>query len=292
MQAAANTRAEVEREQAWRSQIGVPVAACGVLYLLGGITLFSAVAHRPVVGVLQALQPALNGKASTPVSPELAGVKYLSHHTVSFIVGSLLQAIGLAVLTLVLMFLMRATRTRAPGVLRAAGYLVPAGGIGAAAVTIAHAVVEAIHWHQIAVGHNHTIKHIEDTLTYGALNLTIAVIELLALLALVVGMIMVLLNATRVGLMPRWMRGLGIVGAIILLPIFAASYEFDVLPTAWMVFMGFMLIGKLPSGAPPAWDAGRAIPWDTAGMGAVDAVDENGGPAAGRRSRRRGAGRR
>jgi hypothetical protein len=292
MAAAANTHAGVEREQAWRSQIGVPVAACGVLYLLGGITLFSAVAHRPVVGVLQALQPALNGKASTSVSPELAGVKYLSHHTVSFIAGSLLQAIGLAVLALVLVFLTRATQARAQGVLRAAGYLVRAGGAGAAAVTIVHAVVEAIHWHQITTGHNHTIKHIEDTLTYGALNLAIAAIELLALLALVIGMVMVLLAATRVGLMPRWLRGLGIVGAIILLPIFSASYEFDVLPTAWMVFMGFMLIGKLPSGAPPAWDSGRAIPWDT-GVGAVADTDgANGATATGRSSRRRRAGRR
>jgi hypothetical protein len=288
----------IEREQKWRDKLGVPTAAGGVLYLLGGVTIFGAVAGRPVVGVLQALQPALNGKATTLVSPRTAGVRYLSHHALSFIVGSLLQSVGLAVLTIMLIFLINATRARVPGVLRAARVLVPVGGGGAALLAVVHAIVEEIHTHEFVVGHNHTTKAIENTITYGAVNVTIAILELFALLALVVGMVLTVLAVARAGLIPRWMRIVGIVAAVIFLPIFAASYELDVVPAAFMAFVGILIMGKLPGGDPPAWASGEAVPWPATGglmgggAGAADGGDGNGAVGTTRGSRRKRAGRR
>jgi hypothetical protein len=293
-----DTARQIEREQWWRNKVAVPTAAGGVLYLLGGVTIFGAVAGRPVVGVLQALQPALNGKATSSVTPRLAGVRYLSSHYFSFISGSVLQAIGLAVLTVMLVFLMNATRARSEGAVRAARYLVPIGGGGAALLAVVHAVVELVNAHNFTHSHNHTTKAYEHAITYGAVNITVAILELFVLLALVVGMVLAVLAAGRVGLLPRWMRTVGIIGGVILLPIFAASYELDVVPAAFMVFVGIMLMGKLPGGDPPAWTTGEAVPWPPgravmAGAGRGDGDSNGAGDAsAPLGSRRKRAGRR
>jgi uncharacterized membrane protein YgcG len=233
------------------------------------------------------------------VDPRTAGVRYLSHHALSFIVGSVLQAVGLAVLTLMLLVLMSAIRARSESTLRSAGYLVPVGGGGAAVLAIVHAIVETLHAHEFALSHNHTTKAYEHLITYGAANVAVAILELFVLLALVVGMVMVALGAARVGLLPRWMRTLGIVSAVLFLPIFAANYELDVVPAAFMVFVGILFMGKLPGGDPPAWTTGEAVPWLPAGATVDGAVsdgdgDKNGasGGSSGRGSRRKRAGRR
>jgi polyferredoxin len=80
-------------------------------------------------------------------------------------------------------------------------------------------------------------------------------------LVLALGLIMVLLSATRVGLITRWQRGLGIATAIVILPLFAGIFYLQLVPAAWMVSVGFLFLGRLPGGDPPAWAAGVACPW-------------------------------
>jgi hypothetical protein len=33
----------------------------------------------------------------------------------------------------------------------------------------------------------------------------------------------------------------------------------------WFAYLGLLLPGRVPGGKPPAWEAGEAIPWPTAG---------------------------
>jgi hypothetical protein len=44
---------------------------------------------------------------------------------------------------------------------------------------------------------------------------------------------------------------------------------------AWTGFLGLTFVGKVPGGRPPAWDAGKAIPWPRPG----EQVVEDGGDA-------------
>ena len=89
-----------------------------------------------------------------------------------------------------------------------------------------------------------------------------AYLSLLAGLALVVGMIVVLLNALRCGLVPRWMGVLGMFsGLLILLPNVGATLQ--LIPAFWLVMMGILLAGRWMGGDPPAWEAGVARPWPT-----------------------------
>ena len=67
------------------------------------------------------------------------------------------------------------------------------------------------------------------------------------------------LNAMRVGLLTRFWGSLGMalgVAALLLLVQFSLIF---------FIYFALLLIGKLPGGRPPAWAAGEAVPWPTAG---------------------------
>ena len=99
-------------------------------------------------------------------------------------------------------------------------------------------------------------------MTKGALNVGSQYLDLLAALALTAGMIVVSINAIRVGLLTRWMGVIGIFsGILIFLPIGGATLE--IVPSFWMLGMGTLYLGRWPNGDPPAWAAGEARPWPT-----------------------------
>lgn len=79
-------------------------------------------------------------------------------------------------------------------------------------------------------------------------------------LAFVVAFLYTSLWAMRVGLLSRFWGSLGMVAGIAFLlgPLFVVAL-------VWLVYFGAMLIGKVPGGKPPAWEAGEAVPWPTPG---------------------------
>ena len=230
------------------------------MYLLSSIIVASALSGAPSVGLLQGLAPALSGQANPVASPRAAEVKFISHHAFALIAGSTLAAISILALTLILLMLLDATRFRRPETFAAARPLVLAGGIGFALVSVGHQIATAIETHNFAVGTDFSGHAVDQALTKGTLNAIIDYVDLLAGLALAAGMIAVMINAIRVGLLPRWMGILGIFsGVLIFLPIGGA--EFEVIPSFWLVMIGILFVGKWPNGEPPAWAAGEARPW-------------------------------
>src|SRR5580700_10626101 len=81
----ADVRRQLARESERRARLGVPAAAGGVLYLLSGIVISSALSGIPTVGVLQGVAPALRGEPNPPVSPRAAEVKFQSHHAIDLL---------------------------------------------------------------------------------------------------------------------------------------------------------------------------------------------------------------
>ena len=257
---ASEISAQVARESERRARLGVPAFAGGLLYLLSGIVISSTLNGAPTVGVVQGLKPALEGIARPAVSPRTAEVKFISHHAFSLIAGSALAAVAIGALTLVLLLLSDAVRFRRPESWSAARPLVLAGGVAFALVSLAHQIVGAINTHNFAVGQDHSRHAVEDALTKGAGNVASQYLALLGGLALAAGMIAVMLNAIRVGLIARWMGFLGIFSAVLVfLPIGGATLE--VVPAFWLVGAGILLQRRWPGGDPPAWDAGEARPW-------------------------------
>jgi hypothetical protein len=253
---------QVASETERSGRLAVPAFAGGVLYLLGGIIISSTLGGAPTVGLLQALAPAFSGNINPAVSPRAAEVKFFSHHTLQLVAGSAVQGIAIAALTLILLLLVDATRFRRPKSWAAGRPLVLIGGFSLAFLSVGHQVVSSIETHNFAIGHDFSGHAVDHALTKGAPNVIVEYLDLVAGLALAAGMIGAMVNAYRVGLLPRWMSILGgFTGVLIFAPI---SATLQLVPAFWMVMMGILYVGRWPNGQPPAWEAGVARPWPSA----------------------------
>jgi hypothetical protein len=262
MPSAGEIRQQVAEESERRSRLSVPSFAGGFIYLLSAIVISSTLNGAPTVGVLEGLKPALSGVADPTVSPRATEVKFISHHALPLIAGSFLAAVSIGALTVILLLLLDATTFRRPNTWSLAKPLVIAGGVSVAVASLAHQIVGAIETHNFAVGHDLTSSAVDQALTKSSPNLIVAYLSLLAGLALAAGIITVMINALRVGLLPRWMGILGMFTALLIfLPIGGA--ELQVVPAMWMVMMGVLYSGKWPGGDPPAWTEGVPRPWPT-----------------------------
>lgn len=260
MPSAAEITQQVETESERRGVLSVPAFAGGFLYVLSAVIISGTLKGAPTVGLVEGLSPALSGVANPAVSPRASEVKFISHHAFTLIVGSTLAAIAVGALTLILLLLVDATRFRRPAMWSATRPLVLFGGIAVAVVSIGHQVISAIETHHFAVGHDLSNHAVNQALAESTVNTVVEYLDLLAGLALAAGVIATMMNALRVGLVPRWMGILGIFsGLLIFLPLGGA--ELQVVPALWMVMMGILYAGRWPNAEPPAWAAGEARPW-------------------------------
>jgi hypothetical protein len=94
-------------------------------------------------------------------------------------------------------------------------------------------------------------------------------------LGFVVGTAYSCLYGLRTGLLARFWGSLGMALAVIsLLP------RFFVFILLWFLYLGLLIGGWLPGGRPPAWAAGKAIPWPTPGEQAAESLTGDGDDAA------------
>lgn len=84
-------------------------------------------------------------------------------------------------------------------------------------------------------------------------------LQLAGLLALVFSLLYGGLNAMRVGLLTRFWGSLGMALGV------AALLGLILFTLAWFLYFGLLVAGLVPGGKPPAWAAGKAIPWPTPG---------------------------
>lgn len=83
-------------------------------------------------------------------------------------------------------------------------------------------------------------------------------------LGLAIALFYTCLHAMRTGLLTRFWGSLGMalgVAAILLLVQFTMIF---------FIYLGLLLLGKLPGGRPPAWAAGEAVPWPSPGEKAAE----------------------
>ena len=69
-------------------------------------------------------------------------------------------------------------------------------------------------------------------------------------------------DASKIGLLPKPYAVLGM--ALPLLTLIATPIA-PPIALFWMLALGLLLLRRWPSGIPPAWEAGRAIPWPPRG---------------------------
>jgi hypothetical protein len=243
-----------------RGRLSVPGLAGGVLYMLGAIVASAALKGLPTVGVLQGISPALSGQADPAVSPRAPEVKFISHKALPLLTGSVMTAVAILALTAILYFFLDSASFRRPGTWAAARPLLLIGGIGLTVFSVTHQIISSIETHNFAVGHDLSTSAVNNALTTGTVNVAIGYVDLLAGLAFVVAMIVVMVNAMRVGLLTRWMSIIGMLtGILIFLPIGGATLA--IVPAFWMAATGLLNGARWPGGDLPAWVTGEAHPW-------------------------------
>ena len=163
---------------------------------------------------------------------------------------------------MVLGFLADAARFRRPDGLRLARPFAVYGALGFGVLSVAHQVIAAITTHKFVTGHDFTNHAADQAIRTGTALTVDTYLNLPVALAFGAGVVMVSMNSMRTGLITRFMGILGcIVGVLYILPL---SQSLSILTVFWLIALGTLLMGRWPSGDPPAWEAGEARPWPSA----------------------------
>jgi len=246
-----------------RRRLAVPALAGGVLYIMGAVTTTSALSGAPSVGLLQGIAPAIHGEKAAPTSPKVGVLQFISNHAGALIAGALMTAISVVALVLVLAFLHGATRYRRAQMFPATRALIVYGGLAYAIATLVHWLFYVVESKKFIESSDHSASAAEHALTGAAVQI-VGAVAVFGGLFLAAGMVILMMNALRVGLIVRWLAILGMfVGLLIFIPI--GGEQLQVVPALWLVFTGILFFGKWPGGDPPAWQAGEAVPWPPGG---------------------------
>lgn len=229
-------------EERWSLRTGI-VALAAIAFVLAGIFVAS--------------------QAIGSTDGEAEFLRSVDQHRGAQLLSSILQAIGLTLLAWPLYFLFRAAKARsatmrgqlvgvviaAPLFLALAAILTGVSNLDAASDFLAK---------EIAGSSDHANSVASDAMSEASLRTLGAGLGIAGVLGFTIGMLYTSLQAMRVGLLTRFWGSLGVaLGAVSLI-----FFPYNLL---WFVYLGFLLIGRVPGDRPPAWSAGEAIPWPSPG---------------------------
>jgi hypothetical protein len=249
------------REEEGRSRAAIASIAAGAATLAGGIasTLVNNQlpndSHR-VVTLLPALSDALSGK-EIPRGILAQQVVWIGDHVVAQAAGGILVAIAALLMLIPLRYLFLAIQARNPQVGRGGIIATVVGcllsGVGFLVYTIAFAIAAK----DFAGATVQTSGAARDAISTSAVQAA-TVLYQLGRFALALAMVIVSLNAMKVGLLNRFFGILGIIaGVLLVLPVDQPG----IVRSFFFIALGLMLLGRWMGGRPPAWQSGTAIPW-------------------------------
>lgn len=175
------------------------------------------------------------------------------------IISAIVDALGLIGLGATLVFLFGAVKARKPEVSPATRIVLVVGVVLAAIGGIAYGILITQKAHQFATEGLQTYPQANDLLRGGPVQV-LQYVGLIGSLLLAVGFVLVALNAMRVGLLTRFGGFLGMAAAAASL-LLVGSAPALLIEVFWLLSTAFLLAGRWPSGDPPAWRAGQAVPW-------------------------------
>jgi hypothetical protein len=253
--------ADAERQLAVEGAQRVRVAACAVvagLFFFGGQLWVTAIgAKEQTIGVLQGLQPALDGLRAAAVDPRTVHEQFLVHHQVALIAAFLISNLGALAMIMPLRYLAAAERVRSPAPSALAGHLALYGPILLAVFLPAFEISLILGAHSY-LSHSARDAAAITAATAGGVRVAFQLILTLGTLGVAGAFIMISLRSMRVGLLTRMMGIVGIIGGVLfLIPL----TPLPVVQALWLVFVGAMLLGFGGRPLPEAWAAGEARPW-------------------------------
>ena len=173
------------------------------------------------------------------------------------LVAAAVQTIGLIALALTLNWLSNATTSRNPEIKPFIRWLAVVGAVLFGVGVITNEIVASVTAHDFVSSGNQTYVQ-ANHLTSGGLITVLPLLEQLGALMLTGGFIWISLNGMRVGLLTRYMGYVGVIGgALVLFPL----VPIPIVQCFWLAGLAVLFAGRWPTGTPPAWTSGVAVPW-------------------------------
>ena len=178
------------------------------------------------------------------------------------LIGSVLQGVGVLLFVWTLAFLFDLARARRPEMVKPTRIIVLVAGVVSAIGAVAYATVIAVKAHQFATQGAQTYPQ-AHSLTQTAALPVLQTLDLAAQFALDICLILIALNAMRVGLLTRFMGYTGIIVGIAGMLLFGSAPAVA-LEVFWMGGLAILFSGHWPGEEPPAWRTGQAEAWPNA----------------------------
>lgn len=179
------------------------------------------------------------------------------------LIGAIIDFGGLLALAVMLGWLHQISSARNPQIRPFVRWLAVVGAVLAGATAIGYEAVIAAKANEFATTGAQTYLEAKRLTSGGAIAALPLLAELGSLL-LTIGIVWISLNAMRVGLLTRMLGYVGaFAGALVLFPI---GEIVPIVQGFWLVALSVLFAARWPSGNPPAWETGVAVPWAPVGQ--------------------------
>ena len=211
-------------------------------------------------------------------SGEASLLQDVNRHASAQMISAVLQAIGVGLLAAPLFYLFRAAQARsekmrgqlvgvviaAPLFLAALAILSGLSTVHAASTFVSTDLPRMVE-HGVSPSGTRANKLASEAIDNAPLRPLAAGFGIGGQLGFVVAMFYTSLYAMRTGLLSRFWGSLG-------MALGAVSFIFFQFTLLWFIYLALLLLGRVPGGRPPAWAAGEAMPWPSAGEKASAAL--------------------
>jgi hypothetical protein len=252
---------DLEQQLAWeerqRKRAGA-AAFLAAIFLLGGFLWWvSLLRDAPQAGYLESLARLGDGPIGEQPSNQIEAMQYTVDNAFGFIVSGLLRGLAPVLLAYAVTFLAIATRARRPQFARAAVYMTFVGAVVFFLGTAGAEIERTISFNSF-LNSARTVDDARDVIS--SATITVALLAYVGQFVTAAGLLLVSLNAMRVGLLTRFLGILGVVAGVV--SVFPQLMPVPLIQAFWLLALGLMLIGRTT--VPPAWRTGKAEPWPSA----------------------------
>jgi hypothetical protein len=241
-----------------RAPAAIAAAVAAVFTFVGTVWRGLALADLPRTGVLESLdQAAEPGSIGGMESLRVETFRYYHDQATSVLLSSVVVAIGYLALGWALTYLAVATRARRPQFSRIMVYVPLVAAVLQALATTTSAFATNTAISDFLAGAR-TVDAAQDV-TNSGLSVFASLLGLPGALGLLIGLVVICLNAMRVGLLTRFMGVLGMIVGV--LQLFPVGGPLPVVQCFWLLMLSLLFLARWPGGQPPAWRTGNAEPW-------------------------------
>ena len=249
------------REEEGRTRAAAASIAAGIATLAGGIASTLVSQQLPddpadVVTLLPALSDGLQGN-ELPQGILAKQVDWIGEHVLAQAAGGVLVALASLLMLIPLRYLFLAIQARNPKLGRGGIIATVVGTMLSGVGFLVYTIAFSIEAREFANAEVQTSGAARDAISSGVVQAATLIYQL-GRFGLPLALVILSLNAMRVGLLTRFFGILGILsGVLLVLPIDQPG----IIRSFFFIALGLLLLGRWMGGRPPAWNSAEAQPW-------------------------------